>query len=65
MENTALAQRFTRSARYADARRVLERGAQGDDVDREDVVRCQRDLLELNALSQRLAASCSPRSGDG
>jgi len=51
VEGTALAGRFTRSARYQHTRLVLERGARGERVDRDDVVRCQRDLIELNTLS--------------
>ncbi|WP_156027720.1 helicase-related protein [Candidatus Solirubrobacter pratensis] len=51
VERTALAARFTRSARYVGTRETLMRGAAGQAVGREQVVRCQRDLIELNTLS--------------
>ncbi|MEN3284721.1 MAG: hypothetical protein V7607_5861 [Solirubrobacteraceae bacterium] len=51
VENTAFGGRFLRSGRYLGARLILERGSQGEDVDRDDVVRCQRNLVELNTLS--------------
>jgi len=40
-----------RSGRYLGARLILERGARREPVNREDVVRCQRNLIELNTLS--------------
>ena len=51
VEATAFGGRFTRSPRYLGTRLVLERGARGVPVPREDVVRCQRNLIELNTLS--------------
>ena len=51
VENTAVAGRFTRSPRYLGTRGVLEGGARGQEVDRAEVVRCQRNLIELNTLS--------------
>ena len=51
VENTASVGRFRRSERYLNARLTLERGAGGQPVSREHVVRCQRDLIELNSLS--------------
>jgi hypothetical protein len=51
VEGTAFAGRFRRSGRYLGAKLILERGARGDAVGREEVVRCQRNLIELNTLS--------------
>ena len=51
VETTAFARRFLRSERYKSTRSVLERGARGAPIDREQVVRCQRNLIELNTLS--------------
>jgi superfamily II DNA or RNA helicase len=51
VEHTAFGGRFRRSGRYLGTRGVLERGARGEEVDRAEVVRCQRDLIELNTLS--------------
>ena len=51
VEQTSLYGRFERSGRYQGTRMILERGAGGHAVPREDVVRCQRDLIELNTLS--------------
>jgi ATP-dependent helicase HepA len=51
VEGMAVGARFTTSARYLSTRLILERGARGEVVAREDVVRCQRNLIELNTLS--------------
>ena len=51
VEHTALSRRFMSSPRYQGIRLTLERGARGDEIARDEVVRCQRDLLELNTLS--------------
>jgi superfamily II DNA or RNA helicase len=51
VEATSFGGRFLRSGRYLGTRTILERGARGMTVDREDVVRCQRNLIELNTLS--------------
>jgi superfamily II DNA or RNA helicase len=52
VESTAVGGRLTASPRYRDVRAVLERGAAGNPISRDEVVRCQRDLIELNTLSQ-------------
>ncbi|XAY07873.1 DNA helicase [Paraconexibacter sp. AEG42_29] len=51
VEQTSLYGRFQRSGRYQGTRMILERGARGHQVERAEVVRCQRDLIELNTLS--------------
>jgi superfamily II DNA or RNA helicase len=51
VESTAFQQRFLRSGRYLGTRTLLERGARGEQLDRETVVRCQRNLIELNTIS--------------
>ena len=51
VEEMAFGGRFIRSGRYIGTRLILERGARGEVVEREDVVRCQRNLIELNTLS--------------
>lgn len=51
VEATSVGARFARSARYRATRATLERGARGEAVQRDDVMRCQRDLIELNTLS--------------
>ena len=52
VEQTAQRERFRRSPRYRSACELMVRGARGEDVTRDEAVACQRDLLELNTLSQ-------------
>lgn len=51
VETTAAGGRFQRSPVYSGVVRQLERGQAGETLDRTVVVRCQRDLIELNTLS--------------
>jgi ATP-dependent helicase HepA len=51
VEATSVGARFARSDRYRMTVGTLERGARGEAVDRDDVMRCQRDLIELNTLA--------------
>lgn len=51
VESTSVGSRFSRSVRYQAVLSALERGARGEPLDREAVMRCQRDLIELNTLS--------------
>ena len=51
VEGTAFRRRFLQSARYRATKEVLERGASGHSVARDEVVQCQRDLIDLNTLS--------------
>jgi len=60
VEATAFGGRFIRSGRYLGSRTVLQRGARGEPVDREDVVRCQRNLIELNTLSHVFTRTRKP-----
>jgi superfamily II DNA or RNA helicase len=51
VEQTSVHARFLRSPRYLRARSILQRGSSGEEVPRDELVRCQRELLELNTLS--------------
>jgi ATP-dependent helicase HepA len=51
VETTSQGHRLATSVRYRGVVATLGRGAAGDSVTREETVRCQRDLLELNTLS--------------
>lgn len=51
VETTTVGARFARNSRYRTTRATLERGVRGEQVDREEVMSCQRDLIELNTLS--------------
>ena len=51
VERTASAERFGRSPAYRSTLEVLRRGADGEEIERDRVVQCQRTLIDLNPLS--------------
>ncbi len=51
VEGTAQRERFIRSPRYQASCQLLGRGVAGEAISRNEVVSCQRDIVEMNTLS--------------